>query len=60
MNGKIDENFSITQDGVLTMKDKMCVPDVRDLRKLIMEEAHCPAYALHLVVLRCKIGRAHV
>ena len=30
------------------MKGRVCVPDVDDLRKLIMEEAHCPAYAMHL------------
>ena len=37
-NGEIGENFSITQDGILTMKGRMCVLDVKDLRKLIMEE----------------------
>ena len=47
MNGKIGENFNITQDGVLTMKSKVCVPNVEDLRKLIMEEAHYLAYAMH-------------
>ena len=47
MNGEIGENFSITQDGVLTIRDRVCVPDVDDLRKLIMEEAHCSAYAMH-------------
>ena len=48
MNGEIGENFSITQNGVLTMKGRVCVPDIKDLRKLIMEEAHCLAYAMHL------------
>ena len=48
MNGEICENFSITQDGVLTMKGRVCVPDVEDLRKMIMEEAHCSAYVMHL------------
>ena len=47
MNGKISENFSITQDGVLTMRGRACVSGVDDLRKLIMEKAHCPAYAMH-------------
>ena len=47
MNGEIGENFSITQDGMLTMKGRVCVPDVEDLRKLIMEKAHCSAYAMH-------------
>ena len=48
MNGEIDENFNITQDGMLTMKSRVCVPDVEDLKKLIMEEPHCSAYAMHL------------
>ena len=47
MNSEVGENFSISQDGVLTMKGKMCVLDVKDLRKLIMEEAHSSAYAMH-------------
>ena len=47
MNGEIGENFSISQDGVLNMKGRVCVPDVEDLRKLIMEEAHCLVYVMH-------------
>ena len=47
MNREIGENFSITQDGVLTIRGKVCVLDFDDLRKLIMEEAHCSAYAMH-------------
>ena len=47
MNYEIGENFSITQDGALTMKGRVCVPNVEDLRKLIMEEVYCLAYALH-------------
>ena len=48
MNGKISENFSITQNRVLIMKGKVCVLDVEDLRKFIMEEAHYSTYAMHL------------
>ena len=47
MNGKIGDNFSISQDGMLTMKGRVCVPDVENLRKLIMEEDHCLVYAMH-------------
>ena len=47
MDGEISENFSITQDGVLTMRGRACVPDVDNLRKLIMEEAHCSDYAMY-------------
>ena len=48
MNGEVNENFSITEDGMLTLRGRACVPDVGDLRKMIMEEAHCSAYAMHL------------
>ena len=48
MNGEIGENFNITQDGVLTMRGTAYVPDVDNLRELIMEEAHCSAYTMHL------------
>ena len=47
MNGEASEGFSIAQDGMLTLRGRICVPDVDDLRKLIMEEAHCFAYAMH-------------
>ena len=41
MNGELEENFMITQDGMLVMKDMICVPNVDDLKKAIMEEANC-------------------
>ena len=47
MNGEANENFSITEDGMLTLRGRACVPDVEDLRKMIMEEAHCSAFAMH-------------
>ena len=47
MNEEASEGFNITQDGMLTLRGRICVPDVDDLRKLIMEEAHCSAYAMH-------------
>ena len=37
----------ITQNGVLVMKGRMCVPNVDDLRKAIMEKAHCSTYVMH-------------
>ena len=33
MNGEIEENFMITQDGMLVMKGRICVPNVDDLRR---------------------------
>ena len=47
MNGEASEGFSIAQNGMLTLRGRICVSDVDDLRKLIMEEAHCSAYAMH-------------
>ena len=47
MKGEIRENFMITQEEMLVMKAKICVPNVDDLRKVIMEEAHCFDYAMH-------------
>ena len=47
MNCDIGENFRIIQNGVLTMKCKVSVIDVEDLRRMILEEAHCLAYAMH-------------
>ena len=55
MKGEVEENFSISQDGMLTMKGRVCVSDVEDLRKMIMEEAHCSAYAMHLGSTKCII-----
>ena len=48
MNSEIGENFWITQDGVLTMKGRVCVPDIDDLKRAIIEEAHYLVYAMHL------------
>ena len=47
MNGEIGENFWINQDGVLMMKGRVCVPDIDDLRKAIMEKTHCSTYDMH-------------
>ena len=47
MDGEIGEKFSITQDGMLTMRGILCVSNVDDLRKLIMEEVHCSTYTMH-------------
>ena len=53
MNGEIRENFQITQDGMLVMKCKVCVPNVDNLRKAIMEEAHYSANAMHPNSTKC-------
>ena len=47
MNGEIRENILITQNGMLLMKDRICVSNVDDLTNAIMEESHCFAYTIH-------------
>ena len=47
MNAELGEDFVITQDGILVMKGRICVPNVDDLIKAIMEKAHCSTYAMH-------------
>ena len=41
------EVFSKGGDGVLRYQDRLCVPDVDDLRKLILQEAHNSSYSIH-------------
>ena len=41
------KGFSVRANGTLMMGHKLCVPDVGDLKKEIMEEAHSSAYAMH-------------
>ena len=41
------KGFSVRVDGTLMMGHRLCVPDVGELKKEIMEEAHSSAYAMH-------------
>ena len=41
------KGFLVRADGTLMMGHKLCVPDVGELKKEIMEEAHSFAYAMH-------------
>ena len=41
------KGFSVLEDGTLMMGHRLCVPDVGELKKEIMEEAHSSAYAMH-------------
>ena len=40
-------NFTLRGDGTLVLGHRLCVPDVIELKKEIMEEAHSSAYAMH-------------
>ncbi|CAJ2633781.1 unnamed protein product [Trifolium pratense] len=45
-NGKIS-NFSVDFDGVLWLNSRLCVPNVGELRRKILEEAHHSSYTIH-------------
>ena len=40
-------NFIIDNEGVLHLDTRLCVPNVDELRKEIMKEAHFFAYIVH-------------
>ncbi|KAL5757924.1 hypothetical protein ACOSP7_020535 [Xanthoceras sorbifolium] len=41
-------NFSIRNDGVVCFRDRICIPDDEELRKIILTEAHSSPYSMHL------------
>ena len=45
-NGKETE-FTENEDEVFYYKNRVCVPDVNDLRKAILEEAHNGSFVIH-------------
>ena len=46
-HGKETE-FTENEDGVLYYKDRVCVPNDSELKKVILEEAHSGSFAIHL------------
>ena len=40
-------DFTVKGDRALVMGNRLCVPDIKDLKEEIMEEAHCSAYVIH-------------
>ena len=40
-------NFTLRGDGTLVLGQRLCVPNVIELKKEMMEEAHSSAYAMH-------------
>ena len=42
-----DIEFTVNENGVLYYKDRVCVPDDDELRKLILEEAHSGSFSIH-------------
>ena len=41
-------NFVLSNDGILRFGHRLCVPNDGDLRRGLLEEAHCSRLAIHL------------
>ena len=39
--------FSLSPDGVLNLKGRICIPNDEELRKQLLEEAHTTPYSVH-------------
>lgn len=46
MEGK-EKDFSISRDGILHHKGRLCVPNEDEIRRQILEEAHGMSYSVH-------------
>ena len=45
---KMNESFALGGDGILRYQDRLYVPDVDDLRTMIVPEVHGSTYSIHL------------
>lgn len=41
------EEFEIDDDKVIRLKGRLCVPNEADIKRRILEEAHCTPYSIH-------------
>jgi hypothetical protein len=39
--------FSVDEQGTLWYKKRLCVPEVKQIRELILQEAHDSTYSIH-------------
>ena len=44
---KMNESFALGDDGILWYQDRLCVPDVDDLRTMIIANTHGSKYSIH-------------
>jgi hypothetical protein len=41
------KDFQEDEEGVVWFKDRLCVPDIKSIRELILKEVHETAYSIH-------------
>ena len=44
----VNAQFVIKEDGMFMISNRMCVPDIRELKRQIINEAHSIPYVIHL------------
>ena len=47
LNSKVASEFSIKSNGLLYFKDRLCVPEDKQLRRDMLEEAHQSPFSIH-------------
>ena len=47
MESGLNTQFTLREDVILIIKKRMCVSDIDELRKQIMDEAQTAPYAMH-------------
>ena len=45
-------DFGLSPDGFIVFKDRLCVPEIRDLREEILAEAHNTPYTVHPITTK--------
>jgi hypothetical protein len=46
-------NFHISTDGILKFRDRICIPNDAEQKRVILSKAHQSLYTLHPVAPRC-------
>ena len=44
---KVKEGFTVSPDGSLRYKERLCVPEVPELKEQLLKEAHQTPYSVH-------------
>ena len=39
--------FRVDQEGIVWLKDRLCVPDIQRIKDVILKECHESAYSIH-------------
>lgn len=43
----VDEDFKVNENGILKFRNRVCMPDVSELKRMILEESHRSSLSIH-------------